>query len=157
MRVLSLLMLTLTAISPAAAESRLQPVAFLAGHCWKGTFPDGKQQDEHCFEWFYEGKFLRDRHVVTGGEADYRGESVYYWDSASSQLHFIYFNVLGGVSQGTVQPQAGTLQFPEERYTGPDGKEQVLSCAVPGARTGRTPTRSSRNRCATDAGSRPGA
>ena len=47
------------------ASSPLAPLAFLAGHCWKGPFPDGKRHDEHCFEWFYDGKFLRDRHVVT--------------------------------------------------------------------------------------------
>jgi hypothetical protein len=25
----------------------LKPMAFLAGHCWKGDFADGKQTDEH--------------------------------------------------------------------------------------------------------------
>jgi hypothetical protein len=36
------------AAAPAPAEL-LKPMAFLAGHCWKGTFADGKTTDEHCF------------------------------------------------------------------------------------------------------------
>src|SRR5438270_2020299 len=47
-----------------AAEG-LKPMAFLAGHCWKGDFPDQKQNDEHCFQWIYAGKALRDTHTVT--------------------------------------------------------------------------------------------
>ena len=42
----------------------LKPMAFLAGHCWKGDFPDKKQDDEHCFQWVYAGKALRDTHTV---------------------------------------------------------------------------------------------
>ena len=33
----------------AAPIEPLRPMAFLAGHCWKGDFADGKQTDEHCF------------------------------------------------------------------------------------------------------------
>ena len=48
---------------PAAAIAEpieaLKPMAFLAGHCWKGDFPDGKRTDEHCFEWLYGGRALK--------------------------------------------------------------------------------------------------
>ncbi len=38
--------------APAAEPAELlKPMSFLAGHCWKGTFPDGKTTDEHCFAW----------------------------------------------------------------------------------------------------------
>jgi hypothetical protein len=62
----------------ADAQAVYQPLAFLAGHCWKGSFPGGKQTDEHCFTWIYEGKFLRDRHTVHGeGQPDSLGESIF--------------------------------------------------------------------------------
>jgi hypothetical protein len=107
------------------ATSPLAPLEFLAGHCWKGPFPDGGRHDEHCFEWFYDGKFLRDRHVVTGDEQGYRGETIYYWEPAARQVEYIYFNVAGGVSRGSMQPDDGALRFPEERYVGAGGKEEV--------------------------------
>jgi hypothetical protein len=50
----------LSGYGAAAPIEALQPLAFLAGHCWKGDFPDGKQSDEHCFVWLYDGKALRD-------------------------------------------------------------------------------------------------
>ena len=63
--------------APAEAPpAPYQPLAFLVGHCWKGTFPDGKATDEHCFSWIYGGKFVRDEHVVHrgAGHADGLGE-----------------------------------------------------------------------------------
>ena len=41
-----------------------RPFEFLVGDCWVGAFPDGKQTDEHCFSWLYDGKALRDVHTV---------------------------------------------------------------------------------------------
>ena len=98
--------------------------AFLAGSCWKGTFPDGRRTDEHCFEWVYGGQFLRDRHTVKGGEAPYGGETIYYWDAESKLVNYLYINVLGGHSRGTVTPKEGVLYFPEERYS--DGKMEQI-------------------------------
>jgi hypothetical protein len=42
--------------APAFAGS-YEPLAFLAEHCWQGTFADGKTTDKHCFSWVYGGKF----------------------------------------------------------------------------------------------------
>ena len=53
------------AATPAGADkvevpmSAYQPLAFLVGHCWRGTFPDGRATDEHCFSWIYGGRFVR--------------------------------------------------------------------------------------------------
>lgn len=107
---------------PKAPAAHFQPQAFLAGSCWKGTFPDGKQFDEHCFEWIYEGQFLRDRHTVTGGPSPYGGETIYYFDAVSKTVHYLYINVLGGNSRGTVTMRDEALAFPEENYS--DGKQQ---------------------------------
>ena len=115
----SLLMITLVA-SPtalAAPVEALQPMAFLAGHCWKGTFPDGKQTDEHCFSWLYDGRALRDVHTVrTPGRPDYVGETTYYPDPAARSVAFLYIENLGGVSRGSMLPDGSALVFPPTQY-----------------------------------------
>lgn len=60
MRTLSMLLLlsSAAAISQAAPIEALKPMAFLAGHCWKGDFPGARQSDEHCFQWMYDGQAL---------------------------------------------------------------------------------------------------
>jgi len=101
----------------AAPIAPLAPMAFLAGHCWKGTFPDGKQTDEHCFEWLYDGQALRDTHKVRApGRPDYVGETTYYFDSGTKRVSFLYVENFGGVSQGTMEPTADALVFPSARY-----------------------------------------
>jgi hypothetical protein len=120
---LILAMLPVIALAqPRTPLAHFQAQAFLAGSCWKGAFPDGKQVDEHCFEWVYDRQFLRDRHTVVGGSAPYGGETIYYFDAASKAVHYLYINVLGGHSRGTMTVQDGALVFPEESYS--DGKQQ---------------------------------
>jgi hypothetical protein len=106
---------------PALAEAPpapYQPLAFLVGHCWKGTFPDGKVTDEHCFSWIYGGKFVRDEHIVHRGEGhpDGFGESIYMWDAASQQLQYLYIESAGGFSRGTVSGEGDALVFPPASY-----------------------------------------
>jgi hypothetical protein len=114
-----LLLLCFPAFAPAAPVEGLVPMAFLAGHCWKGTFPDGQQTDEHCFAWLYDGKALRDTHVVRApGRPDYVGETTYYWDSVARRVEFVYIENLGGISRGTMEPAAGALVFPATQYIG---------------------------------------
>jgi hypothetical protein len=101
----------------AAPIEPLQPMAFLAGHCWKGDFPGGKQTDEHCFTWLYDGKALRDTHTVrTPDRPDYIGETTYYWDSATTRVEFIYIENLGGISRGSMQSMPEGLVFPPTQY-----------------------------------------
>jgi hypothetical protein len=108
-----------------APTGPFQPMAFLAGHCWKGSFPGRAQTDEHCFEWVYDGRFLRDRHVVHGeGHADYLGETTYYWDPEQKQLQYLYIENQGGFSKGGVSAADDGLVFPPTRYVD-NGKEQV--------------------------------
>jgi hypothetical protein len=106
---------------PAPAEAPAapyQPLAFLVGHCWKGTFPDGKATDQHCFSWIYGGKFVRDEHVVHrgAGHPDGLGESIYVWDAASQQLQYLYIESAGGFSRGTVSGEGDALVFPPASY-----------------------------------------
>lgn len=122
-------MLALLSLLPclAAAEPRTeyQPLAFLAGHCWKGEFPGGKTTDEHCFSWIYEGKFLRDQHTVrTPGKPNALGESIYFWDASDNRLEYLYIESDGGSSRGPVTMQQGSLVFPDTTFM-QDGKTQV--------------------------------
>jgi hypothetical protein len=95
-----------------------QPLAFLAGHCWKGTMPNGKQTDRHCFSWVYDGRFLRDQHVVHGdGQPDALGESIYFWNSADKQIEYLYIESQGGFSRGPVATDGAALVFPPTRYS----------------------------------------
>ena len=108
---------TVAAPAVAAPIEPLQPMAFLAGHCWKGDFADGKQSDEHCFAWLYDGKALRDTHTVrTPGRADYIGETTYYWDSVARRVEYVYIENLGGVSRGSMQSTPDALVFPATQY-----------------------------------------
>jgi hypothetical protein len=122
MRTALLLIIGLPGLAMAQPARHFQSQAFLAGSCWKGTFPDGKRADEHCFEWIYGGQFLRDRHSVAGGPAPYGGETIYYFDAPSKAVQYLYINVLGGNSRGSVAAEGGVLMFPEEKYS--DGKHE---------------------------------
>jgi len=109
----------------AEPAAEYQPLAFLAGHCWEGTFPDGKQTDEHCFAWVYDGKFLRDVHTVKGaGHPDFHGESIYFWNSATKEIEYLYIEDRGGFSRGPVGSAPDALVFPPTSYV-EDGKTQT--------------------------------
>jgi hypothetical protein len=117
MRYLIAALLLLAGGANAEPITPLQPMSFLAGHCWKGQFPDGKQTDEHCFSWLFDGRALRDTHTVrAAGRPDYVGETTYYWDVEQKRVAFLYIENLGGVSRGTMEPVAEGLVFPAARY-----------------------------------------
>lgn len=104
------------------ATPQLEPMAFLAGHCWQGTFADGKV-DTHCFESVYGGRFIRDRHEVTGGGSTYAGETLYGWSPQAARVEYTYWNTSGGISRGSMVPRGEVLDFGDEVYRGRDGRE----------------------------------
>jgi hypothetical protein len=110
----------------ADAPSPYAPLAFLAGHCWRGELPGGKKDmDTHCFSWIYGDKFIRDVHTVHGeGHKDYLGESVYFWDGAAKKLQYLYVENAGGSSMGAVEAVGNALVFPPTDYQ-EDGKTQT--------------------------------
>lgn len=117
MRFAAALLLLVPAVALAEPPAELKPMAFLAGHCWKGAFPDGKQTDEHCFTWLYGGKALRDVHTVRAPDRpDYVGETTYYLDPATRRVEFLYVENLGGISRGTMQTDGSALVFPPTQY-----------------------------------------
>ena len=109
-----LLILTLAASPLAHAD--FTPLEFLVGHCWMGTFPDGKQTDEHCFEWVYDKKFIRDKHVVRGGPP-YEGETIFRWDAAAKKIAYWYWSSGGFAVTGTLEPSPEGLIFPSRLET----------------------------------------
>ena len=131
MRTLPLLMLGAATLVPPSLDaaappaSAYEPLAFLIGHCWKGTFPGSEVTDVHCFSWVYGDKFVRDVHVVHRGPGhEDEGESLYLWDAASGELQYLYIESAGGFSRGTVARDGDTLVFPPSHYT-ENGEEQT--------------------------------
>ncbi|HEX8622125.1 MAG TPA: SRPBCC domain-containing protein [Allosphingosinicella sp.] len=112
--------------APAPLAAGLEPLRFLVGGCWRGTFRDGAV-DTHCFESVFGGSHVRDRHEVTGPKGIYRGETLYSWNGAAGQVEYTYWNSSGGVSRGTMAPTADGLDFGHETYTGPDGRKLTIS------------------------------
>lgn len=111
---LSILLMLAAARLGAENANPLGALDFLTGSCWKGTFPDGKTTDTHCFEWLFGDKFVRDRHLTEGGDTPYAGETLYAWDPKEKIVRYTYWNSSGGVSTGTILvDRDGTLRFPE--------------------------------------------
>ncbi len=120
-----LIALAAPAESPSMLRAELEPLAFLAGHCWRGELATG-EIDTHCYEPVYGGQHVRDRHEVTGGESVYAGET-FYSAEPSGGIAFTYFNSHGGVSRGVMRRGDDGFHVAEERYRGTDGREIVLT------------------------------
>ena len=108
------------AAAPAGAAaapeaSPLAPLAPLAGSCFMGTFADGRTRDFICYEWAFDGKFLRSRHRVIGGAGPYSGETLISWDAEAGKFAFDYFNSAGGVVRGRFVAVGGGFDFPSEK------------------------------------------
>jgi len=108
---------------PSAVPAQPQPdsfksLEFVVGSCWLGTFPDGKQTDEHCFEWVYDKKLIRDRHVVRGGGGVlYQGETIYNWNPTAKRLEYVYWNSDGMAMPGQVEPMTDGVRFLQQYPT----------------------------------------
>ena len=121
-----ILMAAALAAQAPAVRQGLEPMSFLVGHCWRGRFESG-EVDTHCFEAVFDGQHIRDRHEVTGGSRAYRGETLYSWDGAANVVTYTYWNSSGGVSRGTMRPEADRLRFGDETYRGADGRQISIS------------------------------
>jgi hypothetical protein len=120
-----LLFLPLAAASADVPPPAYASLAYLAGSCWEGVLPGGKDVDTHCFSWVYGGKFLRDNHTVHGaGHEDSLGETIYFWDSVAQKLQYLYIESAGGATVGTVKAAGDTVFFPDTLYQ-EDGHTQV--------------------------------
>jgi hypothetical protein len=109
-----LLALALQSAAAPALNPNLQPMAFVVGSCWRGTFPDGRRTDTHCFTPAYGGAFIRDRHVVENGPRPYSGETFFRWDAAASRIRYAYYASGGNYSAGEAAPVENGLSFSDE-------------------------------------------
>lgn len=118
------------AAEPAAPD--YSALEFVAGHCWKGPFPDGKSTDEHCFSWMFGKHFLRDVHHVRDdtGKVVYEGETIYAWDPQRKLISWRYYSAAGFVMDGTVQREGTNLVFPAT-YVTPDGTSEIRATWTP--------------------------
>ena len=108
--------------------TRLAALAFLAGSCWRGAFPDGRRTDTHCFSPIYGG-FMQDRHVVEGAPTPYSGRTLYRYDVMGRSITFRYRASDGSESGGVAVPTANGLSFPAETHRARDGSETMIRSA----------------------------
>lgn len=102
------LALALAAADPA---DPLQPLRFLAGRCWAGSFGRSSAYDVMCAEEMPGGQ-LRLRHVVRGVAGSYRGETIYFVDPQTGAARFHYYTSLGEFSSGDLFGNAdGLVRF----------------------------------------------
>jgi hypothetical protein len=101
----------------SAASDKLQPLGYLAGSCWKGTFTGRAITDEHCFTWMYGQRFLRDHHVVRGDSVPYEGQTTYAWDAQQKRIVYWYIALPGFYSHGNVDAADGALVFRDNLVT----------------------------------------
>jgi hypothetical protein len=106
-----IVVLGVLAATPAADSQPAISTAMeqFVGSCWTADF-SSTVRDTHCFEPMYDGAHVRDRHEVKDGDrAIYAGETIYSVDGEN--VVFTYYNSLGGVGRGTVEPAGSALRF----------------------------------------------
>ncbi|MES2988180.1 MAG: SRPBCC domain-containing protein [Pseudomonadota bacterium] len=109
------------------ARFGLEPLAFLAGHCWQGTLPNG-DANKHCFT--REANGVQDRHeVYRGGKIVYSGETLYAWDAPA--IRFTYSSGGKAIGKGTVKAIEGGLDFGSTEYATGDKKVTVATRWMP--------------------------
>jgi hypothetical protein len=110
----------------AAGDGPLAQLDFFQG-CWRGTFEGpGNVTDNRCFQPMLGGQFVRDTHVVHGGQGAYSGETIYYLDAQTHQLSFTYYASDGGVMRGTGNVDEQGIMFPPAQFVGSNGEAVTL-------------------------------
>ena len=109
------MLLAALALWATAPEPALQPLAFLAGHCWRTTLKGGPT-DTHCFSVMPDGG-LRDFHKVRqGAQVVYTGESVF--SVKSGVIHYRYDGSTGAKLEGPMHAADGKIVFDDVDKTG---------------------------------------
>jgi carboxymethylenebutenolidase len=121
------------AAAAAPIDDALAPFAFLADSCFVGTFADGKTKDLVCYTWMLDKRFLRSRHRVLGSA--YAGETILGRNQSTGKLEYTYYNNMGGVMHGEIEPTAEGLRFPAETVD-MQGAQQVVRSAWRKSETG---------------------
>ncbi|MBS0385663.1 MAG: hypothetical protein JSS00_09990 [Proteobacteria bacterium] len=112
--------------SAQAGDGPLAQMHFFEG-CWHGVFGGaGAVTDERCFAPMLDEHYVRDTHVVHGGDGAYSGETVYYIDAQSQRLAFTYYASDGGIARGFAEADQHGLTFPPGQWIGADGQSLTM-------------------------------
>jgi hypothetical protein len=124
---LALSAVAMTVAGLAQADDRpVASMSFFQG-CWHGVFAGSDAvTDERCFAPMLDGRFVRDTHVVHGGENAYSGETVYYMDAATHRLAFTYYASDGGIARGYADADLHGIAFPPGQWIGADGQTLIM-------------------------------
>ena len=103
-------------VLPAAEiDPRLAPLQPLVGKTWRGELsPPGAARplvDVQRFELVLNGRAVRSTHSINDGE--YGGETLFVWDDEKKSVVYTYVTTGGFYTTGTMQSEAGALQFHE--------------------------------------------
>jgi hypothetical protein len=97
-------------------ESAFAALAFLLGHCWETTLPEGAV-DTHCFAEVKPGALVRDRHAVRkDGQVVYTGETDF--TLKDGRLHFHYVGSTGADLAGPIHVEGKRIVFDDTDDTG---------------------------------------
>jgi hypothetical protein len=118
-RAVSLLALLLTsaahAQAPADPLTQFAWLKDLAGHCWSGTYPDGKVSDTQCYSVQFD-RLLRGTIKVTGTVGNqpinFEGDSVYAWNAKANRVQYTLWARDGSYGTGEMYAEGEYLIFP---------------------------------------------
>jgi hypothetical protein len=103
------------ALQSAELDPRLALLQPLVGRTWRGELsPPGAAKpvvDVSRFELILNGRAVRSVHSINDGE--YGGETLFTWDDEKKSVVYTYVTTAGFYTTGTLQPEAGALQFHE--------------------------------------------
>lgn len=122
-------MLVAASLQSAEIDPRLALLKPLVGKTWRGELsPPGAAKllvDVQRFELTLNGRAVRSLHSINDGE--YGGETLFVWDDEKKSVVYTYFTTAGFYTTGTMQPEAGVLQFHEFVRGTTSGPREVKS------------------------------
>ena len=101
-------------------DDPMAPLRFLSGQCWRGQFGESPAYDVMCAE-DMPGGHIKARHMVRGIDGEYRGETVYFYDTEQQRIRFHYYTSLGAFQQGVVSFDGERFHLDPIRHVRADG------------------------------------
>lgn len=88
----------------------------MAGHCWSGTYPDGRTSDTQCYSAQF-GRLLRGSIKLSGMHGskqvdNFEGDSVYAWNPKAKRVDYTFWASDGTYGTGEMFLEGEQLIFP---------------------------------------------
>jgi hypothetical protein len=110
-------------------SEHLEPLRFLVGKTWRGTFSastaERPMHDTLTVERALNGQALRLLHSINDGE--YGGETIVMYGRAEEQLIYYYFTTAGFYTRGVIEPTAGGYRSTEAVTGSEHGTTEVAA------------------------------